>query len=148
MNMQMKKVQQGFTLIELMIVVAIIGILAAVAIPAYSDYTAKAQASEAFVLLDGMKSSISSAMSENSAAATCGATAQTGNYVVVTPVNAAGVCTVTAVFTGGAKTPNASISGKTVKMTYNATSATPNFVTSQATAGGTLPAKFTPQAWQ
>ena len=51
----MKRVQQGFTLIELMIVVAIIGILAAVAIPAYQDYTAKAQASEAYILIDGFK---------------------------------------------------------------------------------------------
>lgn len=53
----MKK-QQGFTLIELMIVVAIIGILAAVAIPAYQDYTARAQASEAVTLLGGLKTPV------------------------------------------------------------------------------------------
>ena len=51
--------QQGFTLIELMIVVAIIGILAAIAIPAYQDYTARAQVSEGLNLAGGLKATIS-----------------------------------------------------------------------------------------
>ena len=54
----MKKVQQGFTLIELMIVVAIIGILAAVAIPAYQDYTKRAHVTEGLSLASAAKTSV------------------------------------------------------------------------------------------
>lgn len=61
----MKKAQKGFTLIELMIVVAIIGILAAVAIPAYQDYIARAQVSEAVTLLGGAKTPMSEFYADN-----------------------------------------------------------------------------------
>ncbi len=62
----MKKVQQGFTLIELMIVIAIIGILAAVAIPSYQDYTKKARFSEVLSLSDALKVDIGNCIADNS----------------------------------------------------------------------------------
>jgi type IV pilus assembly protein PilA len=60
-----KKMQKGFTLIELMIVVAIIGILAAIAIPAYQNYTIRAQVTEGLSLAEGWKTSISEYFAQN-----------------------------------------------------------------------------------
>ena len=68
MNKQMmRKAQQGFTLIELMIVVAIIGILAAVALPAYQDYIARSQATEAISLAEGVRTPLTEYMSQEGA---------------------------------------------------------------------------------
>ena len=96
----MKAIQKGFTLIELMIVIAIIGILAVVALPAYQDYTARAQVSEALTLAEGQKSAVTEYRSDRGAWPTTNteagvASSISGKYVASVEVGANGIITAT-----------------------------------------------------
>jgi type IV pilus assembly protein PilA len=109
----MKSITKGFTLIELMIVVAIIGVLAAIAMPAYGDYVARAQVSEAFALVDGVRGDIAEACQNAGNCTGVYATAlrpayPTGKYASVTLIDVDGVVTTTM----GAASPAGQTSAK------------------------------------
>ena len=133
----MKRVQQGFTLIELMIVVAIIGILAAVALPAYQDYTVRAKASEVMLAASGAKTSVTEFFN------TYGALPAAASLTVATQstTNVASIAQSDGIITATSQAAVVGLSGGTITLTPTISGDNLNWVCS-----GSIASKYRPSS--
>jgi type IV pilus assembly protein PilA len=134
----MKAIQKGFTLIELMIVVAIIGILAAVALPAYQDYTVRAKVSELILAASSARTAIAEKLQADPSATTSMGTGVTIN--VVGKVSAASVADNGLIVINGSNSSTST--GQPVTITITPTANTDTGTITWACAG--TPAKYMP----
>ena len=142
----MKRIQQGFTLIELMIVVAIIGILAAIALPAYQNYVVRSRVTEALVAADALKIAVAE-NAANGKAYTSGVQpiiASDNMVADATPVAGLGVITVTTSLKAGNGTVTFVPSDGAIGTAMPAVGTPPTNAIQWLCTGGTLLAKYRP----
>ena len=140
----MKSMQKGFTLIELMIVVAIIGILAAIALPAYQDYTVRAKVSEIVLAASTCRTAVTEAVQTGGSLPTannygCESSTQVSKYVAKVETDGNGVITVTATQDPSLKDAK----GKNITLTPQGVSG--GNVTSWV-CNGNMPTKYLPSS--